>query len=199
MTSVHSFTFDNMSRIGDDECNLSQRNVQNADFGSYSVQNYFVKYCGMKKPIEFATSQPNIFYNGGFGNYCGAGGCNINSDSKLKIGSVQTHPKCCISLYQRPFATVPYLGRGPQHPVLESKLQQGDYVTNVKSCNTTSEISYFHQYEDLVPSLKATVQNPHNLVEGVAAKGWIRGGLPTRDLVRDQSYEGREPCTVNCK
>jgi len=188
-----------MSRIGDDECNLSQRNVQNADFGSYSVQNYFVKYCGMKKPIEFATSQPNVFYNGGFGNYCGAGGCNINSDSKLKIGSIQTHPKCRISLYQRPFATVPYLGRGPSHPVLEAKLQQGDYVTNVKSCNTTSEISYFHQYEDLVPSLKATVQNPANLAEGVAAKGWIRGGLPTRDLVRDQSYEGRGPCNVNCK
>ena len=48
MTSVHSYTFDNMSRIGDDECNLSQRNVQNADFGSYSVQNYFVKYCGIR-------------------------------------------------------------------------------------------------------------------------------------------------------
>ena len=102
MTTTHSYTFDKLGRIGDDECNLSQRNVQNAEFGSYSVQNYFLKYCGMKKPIEFATSQPNIFYNGGFGNFCGAGGCNIQSDSNLKIGSIQTHPKCRISLYQRP-------------------------------------------------------------------------------------------------
>ena len=61
MTTTHSYTFDKLGRIGDDECNLSQRNVQNAEFGSYSVQNYFLKYCGMKKPIEFATSQPNIF------------------------------------------------------------------------------------------------------------------------------------------
>ena len=35
---------------------------------------------------------------------------------------------------------------------------------------------------DLVPSLKATIQNPANLVEGVANEGWIRGGLPSREL-----------------
>jgi len=40
----------------------------------------------------------------------------------------------------------------------------------------------------MIPSLKATVQNPANLVEGVAADGWIRGGLPSRELTRDQDY-----------
>ena len=40
----------------------------------------------------------------------------------------------------------------------------------------------------LIPSLQETIQNPHNLVENVAARGWIRGGLPTRDLIRDQDY-----------
>ena len=63
MTSVYNYTFDNLSRIGDDECDISQRNVQNVAFGDYSTKNYFVQYCGMKKPISFATSQPNIFYN----------------------------------------------------------------------------------------------------------------------------------------
>ena len=134
MTSVHSYTFDNLSRIGDDQCNLSQKNVQNAEYGTYSTTNYFVKYCGMKKPIEFATEQPGIFYMGGYGNYCGAGGCNINNGSNLQIGSIQTRPKCRISLYERPFATVPYLGRGPSRPVLEAKLQQGHQVLNKKSC-----------------------------------------------------------------
>jgi hypothetical protein len=40
----------------------------------------------------------------------------------------------------------------------------------------------------LLPSIQATVTNPANLVEGVAADGWIRGGLPSRDLTRDQDY-----------
>jgi len=160
MATVSNYTFNNLSRIGDDQCGITGRDQQNNEFGTYSTTNYFANWCGMKKPIEFATSQPNIFYNGGYGNYCGAGGCNINSDSKLKIGSIQTHPKCRISLYQRPFATVPFLGRGPPRPVIESRLQQGSY-------------------------------NPANLVEGVAANGWIRGGLPSREISRDREYLSR--------
>ena len=49
MTTTHSYTFDKLGRIGNDQCNLSQRNVQNAVFGDYSIKNYFLKYCGMKK------------------------------------------------------------------------------------------------------------------------------------------------------
>ena len=33
----------------------------------------------------------------------------------------------------------------------------------------------------LVPSIKATVTNPANLVEGVASDGWVRGGVPSRE------------------
>ena len=42
--------------------------------------------------------------------------------------------------------------------------------------------------QELVPSLKASIQNPANLCEGIAADGWIRGGLPSRELSRDQDY-----------
>jgi hypothetical protein len=188
MATVSNYIFNNMSRIGDDQCGISGRDAQNNEFGTYSTTNYFVNWCGMKKPIEFATSQPDMFYNGGYGP-CGAGGCNINSDSKLKIGSIQTHPKCKISLQQRPFTTVPFLGRGPARPVLEARLQQGAMINDTKSCKTITETS-FGKYTStpLLATLQATIQNPHNLVEGVAADGWIRGGLPSRELTRDQDY-----------
>ena len=102
---------------------------------------------------------------------------------------IQTNSKCRISLYERPFATVPYLGRGASHPLLESHLQQGGQVTNRKSIINLSEKSHIPYRETpLIPSLAATVTNPVNLVEGVAADGWIRGGLPSRDLSKDQQY-----------
>ena len=123
MASVYNYNFDNLTRIGDDTCGITAREAQNNAMGSYTTTNYFLNDCGMRKPIAFATQQPNMFYNGGFGP-CGAGGCNITEDSQLKIGTIQTHPKCKISLQQRPFSTVPYLGRGPSKPLLESKLQQ---------------------------------------------------------------------------
>ena len=188
MASVYNYTFDSLTRLGDDQCYVSERTKQNTHFGSYNTTNYFDQNCGLEKPMKFATSMPNVFVKGGFGN-SGAGGCNINSDSKLKIGSIQTNPKCKISLYTRPFVTVPYLGRGPSNPILESQVQQGDQITNKKSCNTTTEQSHInYRHYPLVPSLKATVTNPHNLVEGIAAEGWIQGGLPTRDLIRDTNY-----------
>ena len=37
-------------------------------------------------------------------------------------------------------------------------------------------------------TLQATVTNPSNLIESVAADGWIRGGLPARELTRDQDF-----------
>lgn len=188
MASVYNYTFDALTRLGDDQCYVSERSKQNSQYGSYNTTNYFAQNCGLEQPLQFATSMPNVFVNGGFGN-SGAGGCNINSDSKLKIGTIQTNSKCRISLLTRPFATVPYLGRGPSDPILESRVQQGDFITNKKSCNTTTEQSHIdYRHYPLIPSLKATVTNPHNLVEGVAADGWIQGGLPTRELIRDSDY-----------
>jgi hypothetical protein len=188
MASVYNYEFNGLSGLNDDKCYVSERNKQNTSFSSYLTTNYFANDCGLKKPLEFATSMPYVFVNGGYGN-SGVNGCNISSDSKLKIGTIQTKPKCRIDLYARPFTTVPYLGRGPHNPVVESKLQQGDFVLNKKSCNTTSEVSHIpYRNYPLIPSLAATVTNPHNLVEGVAHEGWVQGGISTRDLIRDQDY-----------
>lgn len=188
MASIYNYTFDNLSRLGDDVCYNTGRQKQNTLYGSYNITNYFSNDCGLEKPIQFATSQPNIFVGGGYGN-SGVNGCNINSDSMLKIGSEQNKPKCRISLYTRPFLTVPYLGKGAHNPVQEAKIQQGDWTNLKKSCNNMSEKSHIdYRHTPMIPTLKSSVTNPANLVEGVASDGWIRGGLPSRELIRDQDY-----------
>ncbi len=191
MASLYNYTFDNITRIGDDVCALSERDMQNNNFGTYATKNYFEKYCGMKQPISFATKQPNVFYKGGYG-VMGAGGCNVDSDSNLRIGSIQTNPKCRIDLSERPFKTVPFLGRGRPQPVKESRLQQGDYVGDKKSCKNVMEKSFRTTEVDLVPSLRETIQNPDNLIEDSADKGWIRGGIPSREITRDNDYFNRK-------
>jgi hypothetical protein len=47
-------------------------------------------------------------------------------------------------------------------------------------------------FTPMIPSLNSTIQNPANLIEDVAANGWIRGGLPTRELSREQDYLERK-------
>jgi len=191
MATTHNYVFDSLSRIGDDVCGISERDMQNQKHGSYLTQNHWSSNCGMKAPINFATSQPNIYYTGGVGV---TEGCTVDNDSRLRIGSTQTNPKCRISLLERPFKTVPFLGRGPGNAVLESKLMQGASVLDKKSCKLVTEKSFRNTDVELVPTLKATIQNPNNLVEGIAADGWIRGGLPSRELTRDMDYFKRKNC-----
>jgi hypothetical protein len=175
--------FFNQSRIGVDEVSMTQIDLQDRAQNQYMLQP-FNQDCAMRKPIEFATSQVNVNFcaAGGMGNQCGVGGCNIDENSQLLLGSLQTHPKSRISLFHRPFATVPYLGKGPFDPTAESQLQQTDsFSNNKKSVNTISEISYIPITNyPLIPSIQDTVTNPAYLVEGVAMDGWVRGGASSR-------------------
>ena len=185
MASVYDYTFNNITRLGDDKSDLSQRSVRNSNASSYMLDN-FRPACPMGSAIDFATSQPNVNFTGS--HQVGIGGCNIDENSNLLLTSLN-RPKCRISLLQRPFATVPFLGRGKSNAVLESQIQQGDLANNRKSAYPSSEFSYGpYVFTPLVPSLKATIANPANLIEGVAADGWIRGGVPSRELVRDKEY-----------
>jgi hypothetical protein len=194
MASVSSYIFDNMARIGNDNCCIDQKSIQDVASCNYTLQNYFASDCAMKKPIELATTQPGIFYNGGFNS--GAGGCNIDESSKLQIGTIQTHPRCRIDLFQRPFATVPYLGRGSVNPVMEAQIQQGETLVNKRSVNNLSEKSYIKYHQTpLLPSIQDKVTNPANSVEGVASEGWIRGGVPSSELTRDTDYFNKHTTT----
>ena len=187
MATISSYTFDNMSRIGLDECCKSQTDLQNVNSANYMLQNYYTSDCSMKNTINLATTQPGIMYNGGFNsNFCGT---NIDTNSKLLIGTIQTHPRCHIDLFQRPFATVPFLGRGSVNPIIESQIQQGDTSVNKRSVNNLSEKSYIkYSHTPLLASVHKKISNPANYVEGVASKGWVRGGVPSRELTRDKEY-----------
>ncbi len=187
MAYVSDFTFNGMSRIGNDVCCLDQNSIQNSSSCSYTLQNYFAKDCSMKDAKALATTQPGINYSGGFG--LGAGGCNVDDSSKLLIGSIQTNPKSRIDLFGRPFATVPYLGRGSVDPILEAQIQQGESITNKRSVTRLTEKSHlkFHT-TPLIPEVKQNIQNPSLMIESMASEGWIRGGVPSRELTRDRDF-----------
>jgi hypothetical protein len=185
MANVSSYTFDNISRIGSDECNKSQTDIQNVASCNYSTQNYFASDCTMKNAKALATTQPGIMYNGGYNS--GAGGCNIDESSKLQIGTIQTHPRCRIDLFHRPFATVPYLGRGSVNPIMEAQIQQGEQIVNKRSVNNLSEKSYIKYHQTpLLPAVQEKIKN--STIESDASQGWIRGGVPSRELTRDGDY-----------
>ena len=168
-------------RIGSDQCSLSQRNVQNESSSDYLMTNFYPD-CPMTEAIKFATCQPAINYTGS--RQLGLGGCNVDENSILHISDM-TRDKCRVSLWQRPFATVPYLGRGRSDHLTESNLRKGEEgatSASSKSKYPDSEVSYLrYTNTPLLPQLDNDIKNSSRHIEEDAAKGWIRGGLPSRE------------------
>ena len=185
MASVYDYKFYGQSRIYDDQCGISQKNIQNSEASTYMLNNFYPS-CPMSKAISFATSQPNVNFKGS--HQVGINGCNIDNNSKLSITNL-SRDNCKLSLKQRPYLTVPFLGKGKSNPVLELKLIQGDLANNRKTANPSSEICHIdYRNTPMLDSLKNTITNPSNICESSAAQGWIRGGVPSRDLNRDKDY-----------
>lgn len=187
MAHVSDFAFNNISRIGDDSCSQDINSIENSQACSYLLQNYFAQDCTMSKAKQLAVTQPCINYSGTMGSdICGS---NIDDSSRLLIGTIQTHPRCRIDLFQRPFATVPYLGRGSVDSIVESQIQQGESITNKRSITRLTEKSHLkYRTTPMLPEIKQNIQNPNNLIEDSASQGWIRGGVPSRELTRDQDF-----------
>lgn len=177
--------FNTQTRIGEDKCGLSQESIQNVAYSNYLLTNFYMNDCTMQKPIEFATNYKSMMFNapGGTGNQCGLAGCNIDINNDLLLGSIQTHPKCKVSLFQRQFSTVPYLGKGPNNVDLETQiLRYKELESSRKTNNPTSEIENnpLKQYP-MLPSIRNTITNPKYLVEGSDSNYLTRGGISTRD------------------
>ena len=176
------YTFNRMTNINDDNCAVTQLNVENAQASNYMLENFFPA-CPMNKAIAFATEQPSIFFNGS--HQVGINGCNIQTNSKL-LHTPITRPPCRISLLQRPFATVPFLGRGRSNISVESVLRDGEVLFNSKSTNPSTEVSFINYTNyPLIPEIQQTTANASNLIEHDVADGWIRGGISSRELARD--------------
>lgn len=189
MASLYPYTFNGTSRMRNDNTDKSQQTIMNTKFNNYMLSTYFSDSLS-DDHIKFATNQPSMMFTGINGG--ASGGINsftVDVDSNLNIKKENGRALEKLSLQQRPFLTVPYLGKGSCDTVLESQLKQGDIVVNKKSVSTVTEQSFAnnHMYP-LIDSIKDTITNPKYLVQEAALDGWTRGGSATREQAKSKSH-----------
>tara|TARA_X000000950_G_C13834640_1_gene627629 strand:+ start:595 stop:1134 length:540 start_codon:yes stop_codon:yes gene_type:complete len=172
--------FHSMGRIGADKSDNSQRNQMNAKFIDHSLANYFNN---TNSHVQFATQNHAINFKNSMG---GIPGSVIEQDSILLLKSENERPYEKLQLHQRPFATVPYLGRGPGNIDIETKLKHGTSDLEKKSTSTIMDKTFIdYSKYPLLDEVKEKIADPANSIEEVALAGWVRGGIPTRELAHE--------------
>lgn len=176
-----AYTFNNEARMNSDITDQTERTIQNTRFNNYTLANYNSDSLS-DGHIEFAITQPTMMTSGtALGS--GVNAAYVDAESALNLKRVQERHYEKLQLFQRPFLTVPYLGKGSCDPTLESQLLHGESVTEKKSVSTIMEKS-FGQYA-LYPVESEKGIDTAKLVEEAALSGWVRGGMTTRDMADD--------------
>jgi hypothetical protein len=171
---INSFT-----RTWDDTCEVAQNIRDSAGPGAYQVTN-LVPTQESAARVEYPN--PTLLGREGFG----YNNREIDNDSRLRNDATQAgRQRCPLHVQSRPFATVPFMGNGRGNPDVESSLIYAEFARVERPCGTVTETFFDGQFTPLVPHLARHIQNPKNLVPEVASAGWLRGGLPSRQFVRD--------------
>ena len=167
--------YNNIGRIGYDQVSNTQRELQNSRFTNHMLSGYFSESL-TNDTVQFATQQPmmSVF---GLAKGNGLNSVIVDADSALTIGAEQERPLEKLQLMQRPFLTIPYLGKGSVNPDLESQLLQGESVFEKKGIATVMTQSYM----PYIANPNSCAADSSFEVEEYALGGWTRGGIPTRE------------------
>lgn len=174
-----AFKVNAFTREHDDVCSYNHEYRESVGPGKYAVTNLVPDRAAV---LPQALSNPTVIAAEGFG-FDMKG---IDDDSVLRNNpTLEGRSRCPLRVQSRPFSTVPYMASGRGNQELESRLQQSEFVRTGRECGTVSETFFATQFTPLIPHLQSNIQNPRNLVPEVAANGWIHGGIPSRQYVRD--------------
>ena len=110
MSFVSDYTFNNMGRLGSDITDNTQRNLQNTKQANYLFSDY-VSGNLSDSHVKFATSNLTTNFTG-LTHGTGLNGNLVDVDSSLMLKKGEDRPLEKLQLMQRPFLTVPFLGKG---------------------------------------------------------------------------------------
>lgn len=178
--STNNYSFYQMGRIGADMADLTQRNLFNDRTINYALANYYNESTNNSQ-VDFATSQPSLMFSSVSGSGIGGGMVDVHSNLVYKNGNEMTRSLEKLNLNQRPFLTIPYLGRGSCNPDVETSLRYGESVHGLKSVSTIMDKSFDdYRLYHIDSKMQDSISNP--AIQELAFEGWNRGGANTREF-----------------
>ena len=185
-TKKKDFKIQGLTRLNEDACykKVNYKTIQQP--ANYQVSNYHECGCAAPNAKDISLQNPVVQYRDGLG-WTSMNGCNIDNDSKLRNARNLTNRRCINQLHERPYKTVPYMGRGRGNICAETKLQPGEDTFQNKPCNNLAGV-YIDRFTPQIPCIRDNVQNAIHLIPEDNDKTWLRGGQPSRQVIRNRDY-----------
>ena len=156
--------------------------------GRYELDNMYGCNCLLPDARNLQLSQPAINFQAGYGSV-GEHGCIVNENTFLR-DSLLTNKKYINQLSSKYNAG--FFGKGKFNPNVESVIQGGN-LTNFggRACNVLSGVTIPNYFLPMIPRLSNEVQNPIHIIPEDNSEGWVRGGIPSRDVYKLMDYNQR--------
>jgi hypothetical protein len=184
------YTFHQSGRLGNDSVDNTQRTLQNTQYLNSVLSHYSTSDKSSISYVDFATQIPGMMVSGMNGGN-GLGGNSVEHESELFWKTQNERSLEKLQLYERPFLTIPFMGRGSVDPTLESQLMQGENVRGKKSVSTVMEQNF--NPLDKYPLDSEKKASFGNTIEELALEGWTRGGKSARDMQENSFSKMSKP------
>ena len=183
-----NFFLNKKASINSDKATIDYQIQQSLGPGNYTIDNMAGCDCGLEKSREVQLSQPSVNFTGGKG-WMGENGCLIDNDSDLRFKE-STNKKYINQLETS--LNMGFFGKGPYDVDSESKIRDSLIVSEDRPCNVLSGVStYDLNVTPMIDKLRNEVQNTQYIIPEDSLNTWIRGGLPSRQIARNQEYISR--------
>jgi hypothetical protein len=186
------FSLNTKTSLDSDKGVVNAEIQQSMGAGYYHLDNTYGCECGLESSREVQLSQPYVNFDGGKG-WMGEKGCMIDNDSDLRFETL-TNKRYINILPER--HTNGFMGKGNFNVDVESTIHSSNLTSVDKSCNVQPESNIFekhsrtfdHHITPMIPKLKEEIQRPDTLIPEDSMESWVRGGLPTRQIIRNSDY-----------
>jgi hypothetical protein len=182
------FMLHSKGSINSDQATIDINITQSQGSGQYVLDNMYGCGCGLKDARKVQLSQAAINFEGGKG-WIGEKGCLVDTDTKLRQSKDRlTNKRYIHQLTERPYLTTKSLKTGHYDVGVESIIRPGIRTTDNRPCNSLSGVTIGNYFTPMIPKLREEVQNEKHIIPEDSMQSWIRGGLPTRQMARNEDY-----------
>ena len=185
-TSKANFNIQQLTRLNEDKCYVDYSTNTSSQPGIYSTTNFKDCECSAPNTEELSLQQPVVQYKDGYG-WTSSEGCNIDNDSYLRNARNLTNYREINQLFRRSYNTVPYMGKGHGDINKENSLRSSEDTYQNRPCNNLAGI-HIDRNIPQIPCIKESIQNVIHIIPEENDCNWVRGGQPSRQIIKNADY-----------